>query len=156
MTLRRFDGTDFTTGAMLYEYRPATSAETTPRIVLPIVVGKYEISAFIDTGGVFFICPPPLAQKLGLSPEKGIPAQDSIGWRKMSLKGTLHNISLEFLAIEGQGIILEVTAFVPKLPADQGNDELPCVLGMQGCLEKMRFAIDPENDRFYFGALGEG
>lgn len=157
MTLTRVDGTAFTTGTMLYEYRPATSAETTPRVVLPIAIGNYEISAFVDTGGVFFICAPDLAQKLRLEPDDGIPIKKPILWRGRPLKGTLHTLAIKFLAIEGHSLIIEVTAFVPTVSsADEADETVPCVLGMQGCLEKMRFAVDPENDLFYFGSLGEG
>jgi len=37
--------------------------------------------------------------------------------------------------------------------AEQWNHErLPSYLGMMGCLDRMRFALDPEHDLFYFGA----
>jgi hypothetical protein len=29
--------------------------------------------------------------------------------------------------------------------------DLPCFVGMLGCLEAIRFALDPANDLFYFG-----
>lgn len=54
------------------------------------------------------------------------------------------------LADEGQGesLTLDVTAF---LPDDRWN--LPNMLGLTGCLERIRFAVDPANDLFYFGAI---
>ena len=72
MSLRLANGEAFATGAELYTYCPATSAEIAPRIVLTVAVGAYETSAFVDTGGLYFICAPPFARRLqinrGLTP----------------------------------------------------------------------------------------
>jgi hypothetical protein len=156
MSLRMASGEAFATGAALYNYRPATSAETAPRIVLAVAVGAYETSAFVDTGGLYFICAPPFARRLRLDHGQGQPASDRIRWRGESLKGVLHRLPLTLLAGEGENVTIEVTAFVPRVGRHQEwNDQLPCVLGMQYCLERLRFAVDPEHDMFYFGEFGK-
>ena len=54
------------------------------------------------------------------------------------------------MADEGSDLEIETTAFVPVLDESE-IWELPMFLGMQGCLERVRFAIDPTKERFYFG-----
>lgn len=148
------DGEAFAVGAMPYQYRPATRAETTPRVILTVAIGNYRTAAFVDTGGVYLLCTPPLAQRLQLDPAQGTPASRNLFWRGDSLTGVLHRLPLTFHAAEGESMTIEVTAFVPQLKPDQEwDDELMCILGMQGCLEFMRFAIDPRSDRFFFGEL---
>jgi hypothetical protein len=150
------DGEAFAVGAAPYEYRPATSTETSPRIVLTVAVENYETSALVDTGGLYFICAPPLARRLHLDPSQAILVPARIRWRDEPLTGLLYRLPLTLQATEGESVTIEATAFVPQLsPAQDWNEELPCVLGMQGCLERMRFAVDPEREVFYFGELGE-
>ncbi len=63
--------------------------------------------------------------------------------------GFLHREPL-YLVGEGEGgghLRLEATWFVS--PEWQG----PLVLGWRGCLERMRFAIDPGGEWFYFGEM---
>lgn len=155
MPLYFADSEPFAIGATLYQYRPATASETSPRIVLTVTIGGYDTSAFVDTGGVYFLCAPPLAHRLGLDPTDSLgPA--SIIWRREALNGQLYRLPITLQAAEGESITIDATAFVPELTSHQEwNDELPCVLGLQFCLERMRFAVDPERERFYFGEFGE-
>ena len=56
---------------------------------------------------------------------------------------------------EGESLAIDATAFVPALtPRQQWDGELPCVLGLRFCLERMRFAVDPQRELFYFGEFG--
>lgn len=66
----------------------------------------------------------------------------------------LQRLPITLPAVEGQGITIDATAFIPA-PEVEWNEDLPCILGMQGCLENLRFAVDPNDDTFYFGTLGE-
>jgi hypothetical protein len=157
MSLLLANGDAFATGAAVYDYRPATSAEISPRIVLTVMVGDHDTSAFVDTGGLYFICTPPFARRLRLDPGQGLPAPDRIRWRGEIFRGLLYRLPLTFPAIEGDGLTIEATAFVPQMrPTETWNEELTCVLGLQGCLERLRFAVDPATETFYFGELGVG
>jgi len=154
MQLSFTNGEKFSVGAIPYEYRPATLAESAPRVVLTIAIKDYETSAFIDTGGVYFICAPQIARRLQLG-SAGALASEKLRWRNQVLKGVLHRVPLTFYASEGESLTIEVTAFVPLVEPEDWNEELPCILGMSGCLERLRFAIDPSTNMFYFGDLSD-
>ncbi|MBN1484372.1 MAG: hypothetical protein JXA37_06580 [Chloroflexia bacterium] len=75
-----------------------------------------------------------------------------MGIRDRTYQGELHRLSLVLKAQDGESVALEVTAFLPRLrPGETWN--LPPFLGLRGCLERLRFAVDPASDTFYFGAL---
>ncbi|HEX4962380.1 MAG TPA: hypothetical protein VF173_16200 [Thermoanaerobaculia bacterium] len=62
--------------------------------------------------------------------------------------GQLYKVPITFPAQEGVDLKLDATVFVS--PDWQGDN----FLGYQGVLERIRFAVDPERNRFYFGELG--
>jgi hypothetical protein len=62
-------------------------------------------------------------------------------------------LSLDFTAEEGQPLTVEATVFVPELKPYQEWGDFPSIIGLNTCLERLRFAIDPSQDKFYFGAL---
>jgi hypothetical protein len=73
--------------------------------------------------------------------------------RGFSYRGTIHRVPVTILAEAGEALHFEATAFVPEL--DEGEHwPLPSYLGWQGCLERIRLALDPGTERAYFGALG--
>jgi len=149
----RFDNDEpFSTGMATYLYRPATAEETSPRILLQIQVGEQLISAFVDTGSPYFLCDPEVASTLGLSPEDAL-GSETIRFRKERLNGKIHRFPVIFLAEAGENLPVEATMFVPDLTNDQVWGDFPSIIGLSGCLERLRFAVDPSNDRFYFGAL---
>jgi hypothetical protein len=153
MLLRFPNGTPFATGAVPYSFRPATDLEKYPRIQIKIGLGELASTAFIDTGGFFLLCSPMIAEYLGLDARDAL-AREKILWRGTTLTGTLHRVALNFGAQVGEDLLTEVTAFVPRLAGQQvWRGELPVVLGMHGCMEFVRFAIDPSTDMFYFGGL---
>ena len=53
----------------------------------------------------------------------------------------------------GEPLEIEATAFTPQVhPGQVWPTEFSCILGMAGCFERLRFAIDPFADTIYFGA----
>ena len=68
--------------------------------------------------------------------------------RDERVRGTLHRLTLTLLA-EGEDVQIDSTAFVPDA-SYEGVPELPSILGLHGCLERVRFAFDPHTDTFYF------
>jgi hypothetical protein len=60
----------------------------------------------------------------------------------------LYRAAVLLIATQGESAELEVTAFVPD--DETWNDE-PLFLGFFNCLDRVRFAIDPVAERFYFG-----
>ena len=146
------NGEPFTIGATPYIYQGVASDDSSPRVIIPVSIGDQRVSAFVDTGGVFLLFSPQIAASLQLDPKNAAPTPRLLS-RGTWIKGALHRVSLTLLAIEGDSLTIEATAFVPQeLPADW-SDDFACVLGMKGCLDRVRFAIDPGQDIFYFGEL---
>jgi hypothetical protein len=64
-----------------------------------------------------------------------------------TISGSIERISLRFPAIEGASLEIDATCFIsPDWPG-------PTVLGWRGGLERMRFALDPNDNWFYFAEL---
>ena len=151
MLLQFTNGRPFAQGCCGFLYRPATERETTPRIILTVQISGIETQAALDTGGVYLVCDPEVADLLDLDPSSGV-GSDSLGIRGRKVSGTLYRLPLRLVPDEGRGLELEVTAFVPSLePYETWG--LPSFMGLSGCLERLRFAVDPATDTFYFGAM---
>jgi hypothetical protein len=109
-------------------------------------------TAFVDTGSPFVVCKPEIAEALGLVPEDGVSV-NRLKLRESLLDGSLHRIEVTLLAEIGQSLSVEATVFVPHLQSYQEWGDFPAVLGLTGFLERIRYAVDPGSDSFYFGEL---
>jgi hypothetical protein len=69
------------------------------------------------------------------------------------MRGNLYRIGVVFPADEGNDIMIDATVFVPDQEWQESWGEHPGYIGLEGCLERMRYAVDPGNDQFYFGPL---
>ena len=145
------NGEPFAYGACSYDYRPIAENNASMRIFVPVRVEDIQVEALIDTGGVYFICTPEVADLLELHPDASL-GTDRLLIRGVSVPGHLHRVTLQFIAEEGESSDIEITAFVPEQDAHRIWD-IPAFLGMQGCLERIRFAIDPGQEQFYFGPI---
>jgi hypothetical protein len=154
--LLQFDhGEPFASGAAPYTYLSASEQETTPRIIISVSIQGIQTSAFVDTGGVYAICSPEIADELHLDPKHGAPV-NPIRWRGEIFQGVLHRVPITLLAEEGESIIIEATCFIPQLTnSQQWQTDFACILGMYLCFDRLRFAVDPnpDNEMFYFGPL---
>jgi len=64
-----------------------------------------------------------------------------------AVEGWLERADVTFAATEGEDLVVSATWFVsPDWPG-------PSVIGWKGCLERMRFALDPSDESFYFAGL---
>jgi hypothetical protein len=149
MLLQRADGQPFATGAVNYLFRPATEQEQALRITIDIRIHDFQSPAFVDTGGIYLICPPEVADVLDLQPE-AVLFRERILLRGRLLQGSIYRLPLTLIADRGNSIMIETTAFVPDSEHLDWAD-FPCILGMQGCMERFCFAVDPINETFYFG-----
>ena len=151
MLLQFENGETFATGSTPYLYHPGSEYESTPRIILSVRLERIDTPAFVDTGGIYVLCSPEVAQAIPLRQGEGIPT-GNLRTARGNFIGELHRVPLTLLPLEGEKLTIEATVFVPQ--ADLGWPEgLPCILGMSGCLERLRFAIDPSTDTFYFGEI---
>jgi hypothetical protein len=113
-------------------------------VVVVCRVGDYpeRHSALLDTASQWCILPPAIALVLGYDPE--IEADTQLHTRFGMLTGELIRLPVFFVADEGKPAEVEATWFLsPDWPG-------PIVIGWKGCLERMRFACDPQEDSFYF------
>lgn len=146
-------GKPFATGAAAYLYQPVSLWETAHRIILNVRIGEFPTQAYLDTGAVYFVCAPEIAGLLGLQPADQL-ASEQLVFRGRLYQGGLYRIPLTIVAGQGDSLEIEVTAFVPQLhPDDEWPIEFPCIAGMSGCFERLRFAIDPLDEIIYFGDL---
>lgn len=146
------DGESFANGAIEYLYQPATPDEVTPRIILSVEIETIPIAAVVDTGAPYLVCAPRLARTIALKLATPLERM-TILIRGSRISGNLHRLGLRFPAELGTHLELEATAFVPDAEWEDAWGDLPSFIGMGGCLERIRFAIDPSSDTFYFGPL---
>lgn len=148
--LRFGDDRLFTTGKTPYRYAPISEEDSSLRIIVSVQVQGIDTEAVIDTGGIYFICSDQLMDALDLE----IASMERIRMliRGHWIWGVLTRLSLTLPAEHGEDLLLDVTAFVPDHDPDRIWD-IPSFLGMQGCLEHIRLAIDPGKEAFYFGPV---
>jgi hypothetical protein len=151
MTLTLPDGQPFATGATAYHYRPATAQETTPRLVLEVAIDGLVTQAMVDTGGLYLVCHPGLATQLHLEPTEAISGPRTLLFRGVLVQGRLYRLTLTLLAQAGDDLTVQATAFVPEPQEEESWGDLPSILGFYGCLERVRFAVDPRTETFFFG-----
>lgn len=155
MLLSFEDGRPFAQGASRYRYSPATEGEKTPRIIVGVLIEGISTEAAVDTGGVYLVCDQGIADVLDLDPAGGLGTDKlKLPRAPRPVPGTLHRLYLTLLAEEGENLTLEIVAFVPRLELNELR-KLPSFMGLMGCLEWIRFAVDPTTDTFYFGAIDE-
>lgn len=142
----------FAIGSSNYDYRPASKTDKLSRIFVEIEIfgmgSSIRTFAVVDTGGAYFICSPEFAIKLNL--DLDAYPNETIAIRGQKVIGKLSRLPLRFLATQGEDLEIEVAAFIPNPDIFQ-EWSLPPYIGWMGCLEQIRFAIDPSNDTFYFG-----
>jgi len=146
------DQTPFASGCAAYEYRPAALDDTTPRIMIRVDIEGVVTGAFLDTGSPYMILNPEIAEALHIDIRGGL-SQNRLLFRGNWLAGYLHRVNVRFIAEEGENVTVEATVFIPDLLPGQEYGNFPSVIGMNACLERLRFAVDPSQDTFYFGAL---
>jgi hypothetical protein len=102
--------------------------------------------AVVDTAAPWCIFEPEVGVilKRTLTPIQGRVA---LSTRLGLLYGALYRVPISFSADEGESLDLEATVFLS--PDWQG----PNFIGYQGLLQRIRFAVDPETNLFYFGQI---
>lgn len=161
MPLKFADGDNgqvFATGAARYLYSDSSSESETEelRITVPIKIEEQRTDAVVDTAADCSICHPEVAGLLNLDPDTAL-FNITYNIRGNRIRGGVYLLDLYLLAQQGKGssLRLEAKVFVPD--SDPVNLELTArvlprsLLGLMGCLELVRFAVDPFYETFYFG-----
>lgn len=154
MTLQFTDGRAFARGACRFQARPATSRDVYVRPFLAMSVEGQLLDAALDTGGFFLILNAELAELLSLHPSDGEPFSGLL-IRGVSYNGHSHRVTLTLEAERGDSFDVEVIAFVPIHFGDYPN-----FIGWSLCLERFRFAFepnasDPTDGWFHFGPIDQ-
>jgi predicted aspartyl protease len=145
------DHNPFSTGKTSCEIRPIPGIrQDANRILIPVLIEGVSIRAMVDTGGVYLIIEPGIAEEIDLNPQDAI-GTDTLTIRTGKVKGSLFRVNLQVQAEEGEDLIQEVTAFIPNVTTEQWG-EIPTFLGLTGCLEFLKFAVDPNENQFYFAS----
>ncbi len=104
-----------------------------------------NIPAMLDTAAEWCVLPQELVAALG------VHAQPEDSWVRLDSRlgrfdGFLARIPITLLADEGPDLTVNATCLIcPDWPG-------PMVLGWKGCLERFRFALEPEDETFYFAS----
>ena len=149
MLLSFANGIPFATGAIPYAYAPVGSDET-PRILLQVDFEGIRVTALVDTGAPYVICAPAIAPLLNLESNAELE-QIVIFIRGLRISGSLYRLTLSFPAFWGESLDVDATVFVPAPHNAVDWGETPSFIGLTGCLERMRFAVDPTTETFFFG-----
>lgn len=143
--LNRGDST-FCTGCARYRDHLPFDAEGSPKIfvrfTLPLRPAQ-TLEAQLDTGAAWSVLESSIARAANLSASAGQSAR--LQTRLGTVRGHLHRIAVTLLADEGHSLDVDATVFVS--PEWSGGN----FLGYGGLLERIRFAVDPASNRFYFG-----
>ena len=112
------------------------------KIILPFI---QNISAYalVDTGSPYCVINSALLNAAGIDFAAGEPV--TLSTRVGRIEGTIQRLPIVVAAEEGEQLLIEASVFVSE-HWSYGN-----FLGYSGFLERLRFAIDPSSNNFYFG-----
>lgn len=138
----------------MIRYLDSYPGDINARIVIPVTFNdSVPTLALVDTGATWCILRPQEAASLAINYETTELEKRHIGGGSHSGRYCTLKVSIEAEHGFGAGISLEARVFVPELIP--GQEPLPNLLGLSGFLERIRFAVDPEHNHFYFAALGD-
>jgi len=123
----------------------ANALEGTAKIFVKIEPSNLgaPVLAQLDTGCPWSILKPEIAEAINLMDEEGQP--QSLSTRLGLVNGQLKRTTITIIADDGNSIDVEATVFI-SADWTAGN-----FLGYGGLLERVRFAVDPQENFFYFG-----
>ena len=150
MLIKFDDGSPFAQGVAGYNTVPGYELSAHIILMVEIGTGTNMSEAVVDTSSPYLILDTSTARNAGLNldhPDLRGRARVQGEW----LDGGLFSISLQLLADEGDSLEVNgVLAFVPDGEFDP--DPLPpTILGFSCCLDNFLFAVDPNQQMFYFG-----
>lgn len=146
--LRLPNGDTFATSSADCDLGPASQYDRSTRILVAVRIGPIHTTAIVDTAAPYPICAPDIANKIPKSTMERIEPY-TVSTQFGDFKGSLYRMPITFPATEGDDLEVDATVFIPDSAADWPNR--PSYIGLTGCLERMRFALDPAANLIYFG-----
>jgi len=104
--------------------------------------------AILDTGSPWCILSKEQVEALNRNYKNESLETKYLHIRGEKTKGVLIRLPITICAEEGNDITIEGTVFVP-----QDEREIPTFIGLDGFLNRIKFAIDPQINYFYFGPI---
>src|SRR5437899_611088 len=98
MLIHSAHGSEFCSGAIECDSRPASERDRISKLFISIEVGNYEIDVVIDTGGVYLILDAVTASELDLDPEERLE-RETLWIRGVRYDGSLYRLTVRFPAI---------------------------------------------------------
>lgn len=138
------DGRPFTTGKARFSDHansPADTAEIYVRIELQGFGAP--LLAQLDTGATWSVLNAEVAAELVLLDGDGEPIR--LATRHGAVDGRLEEVGLTIVAENGRSLEVQAVVFV----SPEWHDHT--FLGYRGLLERIRFALDPQESEFHFG-----
>jgi hypothetical protein len=114
-------------------------------VAVPCQIGSSTttVYALLDTAAEWCVLPAAMIEELGEGVEQ-VALPVTLHTRLGLCSGHLARISLQFVAEAGVSPTIEATWAV--CPDWTG----PAVIGWKGCLERLCFALEPDDEAFYF------
>ncbi len=142
------DGSPWNTAAthLLIDY-PYNSHNLLVALRFTVVKESPFLIGLLDTAATWVILPESILTSLQIAVDTSLSLKEKMSSRFGVYEGYLNRLPLNFIAESGDSLQIEATCFI------SGDWPGPPVIGWKGCLERIRFAIDPSLNRFYFGAL---
>jgi hypothetical protein len=109
-------------------------------------ISSRDLLAQVDTAAAYSMLELELAEQLGVLDGDGEPA--TVSTRTGTIKGRLERIPVSLVAEEGESLELEATFLVSR------EWRAKTFLGYTGFLDRIRIALDPPANLFYFGEPG--
>lgn len=141
-------GESFATGVSAYLDAHPEIRDPLPRVYVEIYLEGMNESfmALLDTGGHYCILQPDIVKKLQGGLIDRLTSAE-LHTARGKIHGDLYSHRVTLLAQRGDSLEIEAAVFVS--PDWQG----PNLIGYVGVLDRIRFAVDPGGNRFYFGPL---
>lgn len=140
----------FAAGVLIYQDHYPGDADPTARMVVEVVIGGKFVSCIVDTGAPWCVLNPRLAQPLIDSGQAEELRTVTYIVRGYAYNGILFRLAIVLEDQSRASITVDATVFVPTVaPGDVWTH--PNFLGLSGFLDRIRFAVDPAENAFYFG-----
>lgn len=139
------DGKPFASGRAQYFDQAPSAPEPTAKVFVRVDLTGRELLAQVDTGAAFSMLETGIAETLDLLDGSG--ERTVVDTRFGRVTGRLERVSVTLIADEGVSLEVEATFFVSR--EWQGKT----FLGYTGLLDRIRIALDPHANAFYFGDL---
>lgn len=147
----------FAKGATEYfDYYPETYFKDVSRIVIHVYPANRQepLPAIIDTGAPWCVFDPQEFHTVAGQADPIRATKKPLNIRGMSCTGWLYRLSILLPAMIGESLEVDATVFVPDMAADE-KWHYPNFIGLDGFLNRIRFAIDPASNLLFFGTLDE-